>query len=188
MENIKPREMNVARTGQRTFQIKTVLFDEEFANQETLDKTLNGLADVVMGQLKSQECIPSDAEVTNLQSSQLDDKNVMISIEWDTTLNTSYIICGTLDAVITTAKQMKPIASIFENRDLTVYKNPMTKDYAVGFSLPSDANQLKALTATLIHLGDYDQICVQEFVNFAPEFLAEHGKMICKDLFMLADI
>ena len=48
MENIKPREMNVARTGQRTFQIKTVLFDEEFANQETLDKTLNGLADVVM--------------------------------------------------------------------------------------------------------------------------------------------
>ena len=188
MESIKPREMNVARTGQRTFQIKTVLFDEEFANQETIDKTLNGLADVVMGQLKNQEYIPADAEVTNLQSSQLDDNNVMISIEWDTTLNTSYIICDTLDAVITTAKQMKPIASVFENRNLTVYKNLMTKDYAVGFSLPSDANQLKTLKATLIHLGDYDQIRVQEFVNFAPEYLAEHGELICNDLFMLAEI
>ena len=188
MESIKPREMNVARTGQRTFQIKTVLFDEEFANQETIDKTLNGLADVVMGQLKNQEYIPVDAEVTNLQSSQLDDNNVMISIEWDTTLNTSYIICDTLDAVITTAKQMKPIASVFENRDLTVYKNLMTKDYAVGFSLPSDANQLKTLKATLIHLSDYDQIRVQEFVNFAPEYLSEHGELICNDLFMLAEI
>ena len=106
------REMAIRQTGMRTYQVEVKLLEEEVVDQETIDKTLNGLADVVMGQLKNQEYIPADAEVTNLQSSQLDDNNVMISIEWDTTLNTSYIICDTLDAVITTAKQITNIGYI----------------------------------------------------------------------------
>ena len=87
-------------------------------DQETVDKILIDLVDVSMGQLKKQDLIPADAEVTKLQSSQLADNNVLISIMWDTTMNTSYIICDSLDAVITTAKQMKSISNIFENHNL----------------------------------------------------------------------
>ena len=188
MKNIKPREMAIKRTGRRAFQIQTKLFDEETVNQETVDKTLIDLVDVSMGQLKNQDLIPADAEVTKLQSSQLDDNNVLISIMWDTNMNKSYIICDSLDAVITTAKQMKPISRIFENQNLTVYKNQVNKDYAIGFTLPGDKEQFKNVKATLIHLCDYNDIHVQEFVNFAPEHLAEHGELICDDLFMLAEI
>ena len=180
--------MAIKRTGRRAFQIQTKLFDEESVNQETVDKTLIDLVDVSMEQLKKQDLIPADAEVTKLQSSQLDDNNVLISIMWDTTMNKSYIICDTLDAVITTAKEMKPVSNIFENQNLTVYKNQVNKDYAIGFTLPSDKEQFKNVKATLIHLCDYNDIHVQEFVNFAPEHLAEHGELICDDLFMLAEI
>ena len=76
MKNIKPREMAIKRTGRRAFQIQTKLFDEEAVNQETVDKTLIDLVDVSMGQLKKQDLIPADAEVTKLQSSQLEDNNV----------------------------------------------------------------------------------------------------------------
>ena len=41
MKNIKPREMAIKRTGRRSYEIKTKLFDEEVVDQETVDEILS---------------------------------------------------------------------------------------------------------------------------------------------------
>lgn len=186
MENITPREMAIRQTGMRTYQVEVKLLDEEAVDQETIDKTLQGLVDFTMNELKEQKYIPADSEASITNTTQSPDNNVVISVKWRTASNDIYIVCDTLDAVIITAKQMKPVSQILDEQNLAVYKDPAHKKYAIRFELPSDTVTNRPLEMALIHLCDFNDIHVRDTLHFPVEYWAEHGEEICKDLFMLA--
>ena len=188
MENITPREMEIRQTGLRTYQVEVKLLEEEVVDQETIDKTLQGLVDFTMNELKEQKYIPADSEASIMNTSQSPDNNVVISVKWRTASNDIYIVCDTLDAVIITAKQMKPVSQILDEQNLAVYKDPAHKKYAIRFELPSDTVTNRPLEMALIHLCDFNDIHVRDTLHFPVEYWAEHGEEICKDLFMLADM
>ena len=182
------REMAIRQTGMRTYQVEVKLLEEEVVDQETIDKTLQGLVDFTMNELKEQKYIPADSEASIMNTSQSPDNNVVISVKWRTASNDIYIVCDTLDAVIITAKQMKPVSHILDEQDLAVYKDPAHKKYAIRFELPSDTVTNRPLEMALIHLCDFNDIHVRDTLHFPVEYWAEHGEEICKDLFMLADM
>ena len=188
MENITPREMEIRQTGLRTYQVEVKLLEDEVVDQETIDKTLHGLVDFSVKSLKEQNCIPADSEASITKTTLSPDNNVVISVKWHAGSNDYYIVCDTIDAVITAAKQMKPVSQILDEQDLAVYKDPAHKKYAIRFELPSDTVTNRPLEMALIHLCDFNDIHVRDTLHFPVEYWAEHGEEICKDLFMLADM
>ena len=185
MTNKTPRELAIQQTGLRTYQIKVKLLDEEVVDQETICKKIHGIVDYTMNELKEQKCIPADSEASIMKTSQMPDNNVVICVKWHTASNDYYIVCDTLDAVITTAKQMKQVSHILDGQNHAVYKDPAHRKYAIRIDLPSDTVACRPLEASLIHICDYNDIHVLDSLNFPVEYWAEHGEMICKDLFML---
>lgn len=188
MENIKPREISIQQTGLRAYSVKVKLLDEETINQKTIDKTINGFVDFTMKQLKNQKLIPVDAEATYVKTSYLQESEVAISVQWNSSPTELYIVCDTLDTVITVAKQLNPVSHIIGKQSLAVYKDPMHKKYSVCIDMPTDEVHLKPIEAFLIHVSDYNGIHVRDSVNYPSEYWAEHGELICKDLFLLASI
>ena len=99
-----------------------------------------------------------------------------------------YIVCDTLDAVITVAKQMKPAEHLFEKHIPIVYKDPVYMDYVMNIVFPCTEKESLQVESYLLHICDYDGVDVYESEDFSREYFAEHGEVICKNLFTLADI
>lgn len=99
-----------------------------------------------------------------------------------------YIVCNTLDAVITVAKQLKPAEHLFEKHIPVVYKDPTYMDYAMNIVFPRTEKEFLQVESYLLHICDYDGVDVYESEDFSREYFEEHGKVICENLFTLADI
>ena len=99
-----------------------------------------------------------------------------------------YIVCDTLDAVITVAKQMKPAEHLFEKHIPVVYKDPTYMDYAINIVFPHSEKECLQIESYLLHICDYNDVDVCESEDFSREYFTEHGEVICKNLFTLADI
>lgn len=99
-----------------------------------------------------------------------------------------YIVCNTLDAVITVAKQMKPAEHLFEKHIPVVYKDPTYMDYAMNIVFPHTEKEFRQVESYLLHICDYDGVDVYESEDFSREYFEEHCEVISKNLFTLADI
>lgn len=83
---------------------------------------------------------------------------------------------------------MKQVSHILDEQVLAVYKDPAHRKYAIRIEMPSGAVPVNQVEASLFHVCDYNDIHVREAIDFPIEYWAEHGELICKDLFLLADM